>query len=80
MIWMGNGHRTVNFTRLWRFPESETLDQWYPIRANVLEALFCKAFRSMQGILTKDEIASSYYGFNLMTPLIQGGGNGLEFS
>jgi hypothetical protein len=79
MIWMGNGHRTANFIRLWQFPESETLDQWYQIRANILEALFCKAFRSMQGVLTKDEIASSYYGLNVMTPLIQGGGQGLSF-
>ncbi|KAJ0104438.1 hypothetical protein J7T55_010904 [Diaporthe amygdali] len=55
----------------------------YHIRANILEILFCKAFRSMQRVLTKDEIASSYYGLNVTTPLIQGrgqrGGQGLSF-
>lgn len=79
MIWMGNGHRTANFIRLWQFPESETLDQWYQIRANILEALFCKAFRSTQGFLTGDKIASGHYGLNVMTPLIQGGGQELSY-
>lgn len=33
----------------------------------------------MQGVLTKDEIASSYCGLNVMTPFIQGSGKGLRF-
>ncbi|KAI7773546.1 uncharacterized protein LA080_010410 [Diaporthe eres] len=36
---------TANFIPLWQFPESEALDHWYQIRANILEALFCEAFR-----------------------------------
>jgi len=79
LLWLGNGHRTVNFIRLWAFPPTVILDSYYQLRANILEALFCRAFGTTYGGLlgqTAGHIRG--VGLNIMTPLIQSGGGGIE--
>ncbi|KAL5365664.1 hypothetical protein BJX96DRAFT_181832 [Aspergillus floccosus] len=52
IAWLGNGHRTVTFLNLWGFPEGTTADdKWYRVSCNLLEALFCKAFKTHHGML-----------------------------
>lgn len=74
-LWMGNGNRTANFIKLWEFSENTLDDAWYQIRSNILEAVFCKVFRTHHGMLNRidclDSITKSY-GLNVMTPLVQG--------
>ena len=64
IVWLGNGHRTMNFIRLWKFPEyhhpenesEETTEReksWRSMKMNFLEALFCKAFSTHHGILNR---------------------------
>ncbi|CEL04692.1 hypothetical protein ASPCAL05818 [Aspergillus calidoustus] len=78
VLWMGNGHRSTSFIRLWEFPESTPADEWYQVQANILEAVFCRAFRSHHGMLdhpdTGQATATRYFGLNVMSPLVQGYG------
>jgi hypothetical protein len=77
IAWMGNGMRSVNFIRLWAFPEtSPTTEEkiWTDIQMNLLEALFCKAFGTHHGVLDPSDshsVERKSYGLNLMTPLAQ---------
>ena len=53
IAFMGNGHRTVNFLRLWEFPKEDISpsELWNQIRSNILETVFCRAFRTHHGVL-----------------------------
>ncbi|KAB8210838.1 hypothetical protein BDV34DRAFT_220017 [Aspergillus parasiticus] len=75
ILWIGNGNRTAHFFKLWEFPEDTLDDSWYQIRSNILEAVFCKAFRTHHGMLNRIDCLDSRtksYGLNIMTPLVQG--------
>lgn len=75
MLWMGNGNRAASFIRLWKFPKETPNDSWYQIRSNILEALFCRAFRTHHGILCgtdKPNENTRSFGLNIMSPLVQG--------
>ncbi|KAB8261064.1 hypothetical protein BDV32DRAFT_137719 [Aspergillus pseudonomiae] len=75
ILWMGNGNRTAHFIKLWEFPEDTLDDSWYQIRSNILEAVFCKAFKTHHGMLNRIDCPDSptkSYGLNIMTPLVQG--------
>ncbi|KAL7946634.1 hypothetical protein V8C42DRAFT_292343 [Trichoderma barbatum] len=79
ILWLGNGHRSANFIKLWEFPASQIFDEWYQIQSNLLEAIFCKALFTHHGALEPttpgtDNIDSTChsYGSNIMTPLLQG--------
>ena len=74
MLWMGNGNRTANSIRLWKFPKGTPDDSLYKARSNILESLFCKAFRTYHGILdrsNKPNGPSKSFGLNIMSPLAQ---------
>ncbi|RDK36964.1 hypothetical protein M752DRAFT_322002 [Aspergillus phoenicis ATCC 13157] len=81
-LWIGNGHRYARFIKLWSFPKDTVNDTWYQACSNLLEALFCKAFRTHHGMLNRlgsehqdDGKASSSglgWGLNIMSPLVQG--------
>ncbi|OJJ55566.1 hypothetical protein ASPSYDRAFT_1159393 [Aspergillus sydowii CBS 593.65] len=77
MLWIGNGNRSTNFVLLWAFPEGTVEDAWYSTRSNILETVFCKAFRTHHGILEPIDAPSSRdmrsFGLNIMSPLVQGG-------
>ncbi|KAH7323137.1 hypothetical protein B0I35DRAFT_477024 [Stachybotrys elegans] len=79
--WLGNGKRQVNFIRLWETPESPSLsgqsadsDNWTTLKTNILELVFCIAFRSLHGIeaVGNSPFAPSGYGLNVLSPLFQG--------
>lgn len=74
ILWIGNGNRTVSFLKLWSFPEGTIIDDWYHICANILEALFSRAFQSHHGMLKANSQYGDFTGFglNIMTPLVQG--------
>jgi len=77
IIWLGNGHRTASFIQLWSFPvETDTGEQWYRVRANILELLFCTAF----GGHHDDQTGPGGIGLNVVSPLVQGAGKWLEHS
>ena len=83
IIWLGNGHRTANFIQLWSFPaETNTGEQWYQVRANILELLFCTAFGGHHGVRSSciDQTEPGGVGLNVVSPLIQGAGRLLEHS
>lgn len=46
MLWIGNGHRTANFIRLWSFQDSASQGEWYDAKSDILELLFCVFFNS----------------------------------
>lgn len=77
VVWLGNGHRTANILQLWGFPpETDTDDQWYRIRANILESVFCRVFGKHHGqLLAANDDAPTLGGIslNIVSPLIQGG-------
>ncbi|GKZ28548.1 hypothetical protein AbraIFM66950_009439 [Aspergillus brasiliensis] len=82
ILWIGNGHRHARFIKLWGFPKNTVNDTWYQACSNLLEALFCKAFRTHHGLL--NQLSSKYqddgkvsssglgWGLNIMSPLVQG--------
>ncbi|KAJ3566063.1 hypothetical protein NPX13_g7276 [Xylaria arbuscula] len=75
ILWMGNGHRSAKFIRLWQFPDSCN-DTWYKVRANILEYCFCVAFRSL--VTTQEDDGNrALVGLNVLSPLIQGGGKSI---
>ncbi|RAK90633.1 hypothetical protein BO79DRAFT_262415 [Aspergillus costaricaensis CBS 115574] len=79
-LWIGNGHRYARFIKLWGFPKDTVTDGWYQACSNLLEALFCRAFRTHHGMLNR--LGSKYqnygkastlgWGLNIMSPLVQG--------
>ncbi|KAJ5083337.1 hypothetical protein N7456_012764 [Penicillium angulare] len=80
ILWIGNGHRTAHFIRLWslpRFNTDEKNNQWIKAKMNLLEALFRKAFQAHHGFMELpldkdsrfDKVRS--FGLNVMTPLAQ---------
>ncbi|KAJ5832070.1 hypothetical protein N7474_000381 [Penicillium riverlandense] len=80
ILWIGNGHRTANFIRLWTLPQSgseKENKQWADTKMNLLEALFFKAFRTHHGFLNRPHGDESLFGqfksfgLNVMTPLKQ---------
>ncbi|PYH29585.1 uncharacterized protein BO87DRAFT_410362 [Aspergillus neoniger CBS 115656] len=79
-LWIGNGHRYARFIKLWGFPKNTVTDGWYQACSNLLEALFCRAFRTHHGMLNRlgskyqnDGKASTLgWGLNIMSPLVQG--------
>ncbi|BCR98572.1 uncharacterized protein AKAW2_40255A [Aspergillus luchuensis] len=79
-LWIGNGHRYARFIKLWGFPKDTVTDGWYQACSNLLEALFCRAFRTHHGMLNRlgskyqnDGKASTLgWGLNIMSPLVQG--------
>jgi hypothetical protein len=87
IVWVGNGQRTASFIRLWDFPESASeiddlendplVKNWKQIQMNLLEALFCKAFRTHHGVLDRHKngqlLQLASYGLNVLTPLAQSG-------
>ncbi|KAJ5179717.1 hypothetical protein N7492_002927 [Penicillium capsulatum] len=84
IVWMGNGHRSMNFIRLWSVPRNKMdMNHWLIIKQNILESVFCKAFNSHFGVLDGRTAEACLqenfvpqnpsFGLNLMTPLAQGG-------
>lgn len=80
IIWVGNGNRTANFIRLWSYQGAATqnsVETWRQNQMNILQALFCKAFRTNDGVFSRPEGDQSLrlkrYGLNILTPLIQCG-------
>lgn len=74
VTWLGNGHRSANFIRLWEISSQKPDEELYCIQANLLEALLCRALDSHHGSVTPDidlTGRSSSYGLNIMTPLGQ---------
>ncbi|KAI4593066.1 hypothetical protein KJ359_010153 [Pestalotiopsis sp. 9143b] len=74
ILWLGNGFRTANFLQLWEFPAGQELSNWYEIKANILEAVFCRALCSHHGSLENaDRESANSIGLNIMTTLIHHG-------
>jgi hypothetical protein len=84
IVWIGNGTRTANFIRLWVCPldsdgleDENAIKNWNEVRQSLLEALFCKAFRTHHGVLNRHETEQlqhiSSYGLNLSSPLVPSG-------
>ncbi|PYH32792.1 uncharacterized protein BO87DRAFT_377867 [Aspergillus neoniger CBS 115656] len=81
-LWIGNGHRYARFIKLWGFPKDTVNDVWYQACSNLLEALFCKAFRTHHGMLNRlssehwangeSSTSGLGWGLNIMSPLVQG--------
>lgn len=74
ILWLGNGHRSANFLRLWSFPEAQA-DQIIDAQtvADLLETLFIRAFKSDHGACTPKS-SEAYFcdqriGLNVATPL-----------
>jgi len=71
--WLGNGHRSVNFLRLWSFPTESTLESHHTER-NILETLFIRIFESDHGSCRPRVAESgdlSGFGLNVISPLTQ---------
>lgn len=81
IVFKGNGTRSVSFTRLWYFrePTSPANEHLRQFERNLLETLFCFAFRSLsQPILAHlfgplAESLPDTVGLNVLSPLFQGG-------
>jgi hypothetical protein len=81
IVFKGNGSRFVSFTRLWYFrePTSPANEHLRQFERNLLETLFCFAFRSLsQPILSQlfgplAEPLPDTVGLNVLSPLFQGG-------
>ncbi|KAL4788327.1 hypothetical protein BJX76DRAFT_353354 [Aspergillus varians] len=62
---------------LWEFPAETIKGEWYTTCCNILEAVFCRAFRTHHGILELTDVPVSKskrrFGLNIMTPLVQDG-------
>lgn len=69
ILWLGNGHRTANFLRLWSF-SNEQEDSWSQMCSNFLESLFCIAFSTHHGCLSKNQ-SENGFGLNIISPLVQ---------
>lgn len=75
ILWLGNGNREANFLRLWSLPHWFEWDDYAKICSNLLEALFCRAFKSYHGCLTpvnEDPHSTLGWGLNIISPLHQG--------
>lgn len=71
VIWLGNGHRTANFIKLWDFPrgEGDSNTMGDITQRNILEAVFCRAFSTHHGSLTtrdNEHGLASGFGLNVM--------------
>ncbi|KAH7309675.1 hypothetical protein B0I35DRAFT_440443, partial [Stachybotrys elegans] len=72
IIWLGNGHRTANFSLLWSAPPDSIWDDWLSLQFNLLEALFCRAFQTHHGCLSPEADRRPGMGLNIISPLLQG--------
>lgn len=71
IVWLGNGHRTLTFLRLWS-PLSEEDSIWRQVKFNLLESLFCKVFESHHGSLSRNGAPIlGGFGLNIISPLMQ---------
>lgn len=56
ILWLGNRHQSVGFIKPWGCPEKTQSDgHWHTICNNILEALFCRAFRTHFGMVSRKE-------------------------
>lgn len=68
ILWLGNGHRSSNFLRLWSaLPGTDSSI------INILEALFIRAFRSDHGACNSKNGGhfDNGFGLNILSPLLQ---------
>ncbi|GAB1312042.1 hypothetical protein MFIFM68171_02252 [Madurella fahalii] len=77
LLWLGNGHRTANFLKVWQLPEGYRQSrgqEWTDVMMILYESINIKAFSLHYGLLhsgsTRD--SSLGLGLNVMTPLVQG--------
>lgn len=78
MIWKGNGFRRANFLRLWSFRANEEKSAAHQkLEQNVLETVFCFAFRSLSDLTLQeyfddlDSTKTMNLGSNVLSPLLQ---------
>lgn len=75
ILWMGNGNRTSNFIRLWSFVDQDPEDDWYDIKCDILELLFCIYMSSLPLLSIRKGASAldppSAFGLNVMSPLHQ---------
>jgi len=70
ILWLGNGHRTANFLKVWALPQGhrETHGRdWSNMIMTFLEYVIIRAFRAHHGLLHHDENPDSPLGFGLIT-------------
>lgn len=76
ILWLGNGHRSANFLRVWALSRSEKItieEQWPKMKMTFLEFVSIRASHAHHGLLLANGEGNALgFGLNIMMPLVQG--------